>query len=61
MFDPRNNKPLFGRVLIARGRDAVDVPISNAFGPNTLVSFKVVADEEIVSKGTGVETDPFVS
>jgi hypothetical protein len=24
----------------------VDVPISNAFGPNTLVSFKVVADEE---------------
>ncbi len=39
-FDPRNNKPLYGRVLIARGRDAVDVPISNAFGPNTLVSFK---------------------
>jgi transglutaminase-like putative cysteine protease len=51
MFDPRNNKPLFGRVLIARGRDAVDVPISNAFGPNTLVSFKVTADEEI--PGTG--------
>ena len=46
-FDPRNNKPLFGRVLIARGRDAVDVPISNAFGPNILVSFKVVADEEV--------------
>jgi transglutaminase-like putative cysteine protease len=49
-FDPRNNKPLFGRVLIARGRDAVDVPISNTFGPNTLVSFKVVADEEIASE-----------
>jgi transglutaminase-like putative cysteine protease len=49
-FDPRNNKPLYGRVLIARGRDAVDVPISNAFGPNTLVSFKVVADEEIAAK-----------
>ena len=46
MFDPRNNRPLWGRVLIARGRDATDVPISNAFGPNTLVSFKVVADEE---------------
>jgi transglutaminase-like putative cysteine protease len=44
-FDPRNNKPLWGRVLIARGRDAVDVPISNTFGPNTLVSFKVWTDE----------------
>ncbi len=50
MFDPRNNKPLWGRVLIARGRDATDVPISNAFGPNTLVSFKVMADEEPVAK-----------
>ncbi len=33
------------RVLIARGRDATDVAISNAFGPNTLVGFKVWADE----------------
>jgi len=32
-------------VLIARGRDAVDVPISNTFGPNTLQSFKVVTEE----------------
>jgi transglutaminase-like putative cysteine protease len=44
-FDPRNNKPLWGRILIGRGRDAVDVPISNAFGPNTLVSFTVWTDE----------------
>nr|WP_294529371.1 transglutaminase family protein [uncultured Rhodopila sp.] len=44
-FDARNNKPLWGRVLIGRGRDAVDVPISNTFGPNTLVSFKVWTDE----------------
>jgi transglutaminase-like putative cysteine protease len=44
-FDARNNRPLWGRVLIARGRDAVDVPISNTFGPNTLVSFNVWADE----------------
>ena len=40
-FDPRNNEPRFGRILIARGRDAADVPISNTFGPNTLKSFKV--------------------
>jgi transglutaminase-like putative cysteine protease len=44
-FDPRNNVPRIGRILIARGRDAVDVPISNTFGPNTLISFKVWTDE----------------
>ena len=44
-FDPRNNKPMRGRILMARGRDAVDVPISNTFGPNTLVSFQVVTEE----------------
>jgi transglutaminase-like putative cysteine protease len=45
MFDPRNNVPRIGRVLIAQGRDASDVPITQTFGPNTLVSFKVVTDE----------------
>jgi transglutaminase-like putative cysteine protease len=44
-FDPRNNTPRIGRVLIAQGRDAADVPITHTFGPNTLVSFKVWADE----------------
>jgi transglutaminase-like putative cysteine protease len=44
-FDPRNNVPRSGRVLIARGRDAADVAISNTFGPNTLKSFKVWTDE----------------
>jgi hypothetical protein len=34
-----------GRVLIAQGRDAADVPITHTFGPNTLVSFKVWTDE----------------
>jgi transglutaminase-like putative cysteine protease len=40
-FDPRNNAPRIGRVLIARGRDAADVAISTSFGPNTLESFRV--------------------
>jgi transglutaminase-like putative cysteine protease len=44
-FDPRNNEPRIGRVLMARGRDAVDVPISNTFGPNILAGFTVVTDE----------------
>jgi transglutaminase-like putative cysteine protease len=45
-FDARNNVPRIGRVLIARGRDAADVPISNSFGPNTLVGFRVWTDED---------------
>ncbi len=40
-FDARNNAPRIGRVLIARGRDAADVAISNTFGPNTLKRFQV--------------------
>jgi transglutaminase-like putative cysteine protease len=44
-FDPRNNEPRIGRILVGRGRDAVDVPLSNAFGLNTLTGFKVWTDE----------------
>jgi transglutaminase-like putative cysteine protease len=44
-FDARNNVPRIGRVLIARGRDAADVPISHTFGPNTLKTFRVWTDE----------------
>lgn len=44
-FDARNNTPRIGRVLIARGRDAADVALSNAFGDNTLTSFRVWTDE----------------
>ena len=44
-FDARNNVPRIGRVLIARGRDASDVAISNTFGPNTLAGFRVWTDE----------------
>jgi hypothetical protein len=44
-FDARFNTPRIGRTLIARGRDAADVAISMTFGPNTLQSFQVWADE----------------
>ena len=44
-FDPRNNIPRIGRVLIARGRDAADVALSTSFGPTTLETFKVITDE----------------
>jgi transglutaminase-like putative cysteine protease len=44
-FDPRNNVPRIGRVLIARGRDAADVAMTTTFGPNTLEGFRVWTDE----------------
>ena len=44
-FDPRNNTPRIGRILIARGRDAADVALTTTFGPSTLESFKVWTDE----------------
>ena len=46
-FDARNNIPRIGRVLIARGRDATDVAISNTFGLTTLAGFTVWTDEVI--------------
>jgi hypothetical protein len=39
-------------VLIARGRDATDVAISNTFGPNTLAKFTVSTDEVMSPLGT---------
>ena len=43
-FDARHNKPRIGRVLMARGRDAGDVPITMTFGQNTLTRFAVRTD-----------------
>lgn len=40
-FDPRNNVPRIGRIVVARGRDAVDVPLIHSFGPHVLKSFRV--------------------
>lgn len=45
VFDPRNNCPRIGRILIARGRDAADVAMVTTFGPNTLEGFRVWTDE----------------
>jgi transglutaminase-like putative cysteine protease len=44
-FDPRNNKRRIGRVLIARGRDAADVPLTHTFGRNVLTGFRVTTEE----------------
>ncbi len=44
-FDARHNIPRVGRVVMARGRDASDVPIVNTFGPHILANFEVWTDE----------------
>lgn len=44
-LDARHVDPRIGRVLMARGRDASDVPLTNSFGFHTLAGFQVVTDE----------------
>jgi transglutaminase-like putative cysteine protease len=41
-FDARHNEPRIGRIVIARGRDAIDVPMIHTFGQHQLCSFEVV-------------------
>jgi transglutaminase-like putative cysteine protease len=44
-FDARHNKPRIGRIVMARGKDAVDVALTTSFGPSTLKKFIVITDE----------------
>ena len=44
-FDARNNARRIGRIVMARGRDATDVPIAMVFGWQQLNRFDVVTDE----------------
>jgi len=45
--DARHNRRRIGRIVMARGRDAGDVPITMCFGPSTLLRFDVVTDEVV--------------
>lgn len=45
-FDARHNTPRIGRVMIARGRDAVDTALMTSYGSSRLTGFTVWADEE---------------
>ena len=44
-FDPRNNAHRKGRVLIGRGRDALDVAMVTTFGGPVLERMEVWAEE----------------
>jgi transglutaminase-like putative cysteine protease len=48
-FDARNNRPRIGRVVVGRGRDAVDVALITSFGPLTLTGFEVRAERRLSS------------
>ncbi|MCU1429967.1 MAG: Transglutaminase [Actinomycetia bacterium] len=51
-FDPRNNARRIGRVLIGRGRDALDVAMVTTFGAPNLARMTVWADEIEVANAT---------
>jgi transglutaminase-like putative cysteine protease len=44
-FDARHNRPRTGRVLIARGRDAVDVAFSTVYGSSQISTLQIWADQ----------------
>ena len=44
-FDARHNCRSIGRVLVARGRDAADVPIIMTFGKSCITNFSVITEE----------------
>lgn len=58
-FDARVNERRIGRVVIARGRDAMDVPMISTLGPVALTSFAVVAEEVPISSLQNLETNRF--
>ena len=39
------HQPRIGRIVMGRGRDAGDVPITMAFGQNQLLRFEVTTEE----------------
>lgn len=44
-FDARHNQPRIGRILMTRGRDAVDMAFTTAFGKADLETFRVWSHE----------------
>lgn len=58
-FDARHNVPRIGRVLMARGRDAVDVAMTTSFGPTHLEKFVVYTDEVVEEAREGVASPGF--
>jgi transglutaminase-like putative cysteine protease len=44
-FDARHNMPRIGRIAVARGRDAMDIPMLHTFGAHSLGKFEVITEQ----------------
>jgi transglutaminase-like putative cysteine protease len=58
-FDARHNEPRIGRIVIGRGRDAVDVTLTTSYGMLRLNRMTVWSDEEQSSE-SGQDFDALV-
>ena len=58
-FDARVNERRIGRVVIARGRDAMDVPMISTLGPVALTFFAVLAEEVPINSAQNLEFTRF--
>ena len=45
VLDARHNMPRIDRITLARGRDAMDIPMIQTFGPHLLGRFEVITEE----------------
>ena len=58
-FDARHNQPRIGRIVMARGRDAVDVALTTSFGSAPLARFVVWTDEvgpEVIDQPAAIKS-----
>lgn len=60
-FDARHNVPRTGRVVVARGLDAADVPLIHTFGPHVLAKFDVWTYEQTQPQSLVPEESNLVS
>jgi transglutaminase-like putative cysteine protease len=58
-FDARHNRPRIGRVVMAYGRDAADVALTNSFGAHVLSKFEVWTDE--IPEGAALPRRPIAA
>ena len=55
-FDPRNNTPRIGHIVIGRGRDALDVAMVTSYGAAIALQEMVVLADEVVAPSEGAGT-----
>ena len=59
-FDARVNERRIGRIVVARGRDAADVPLVSTLGSAALHDFAVQAYESIEEVASATSSDAWI-